>query len=113
MTVDDLLQTIQNLFVDQIKYVFNFRDWFKDYIRTPSRHTEPHSYKSELNHDGDVGLWFKKFCMDSEWTALKPILSQIPDGTPSLVSFDWAKQCPDNEIRIKSGHVKLSFHNLS
>ena len=77
MTADDLLRTIQNFFVDQetrvskLKYVFNFRDWFKDYIRTLSHHTEPHSYKYELNHAGVAEILYG-FRMDR---ILKSILS--------------------------------------
>ena len=87
-------------------------DWMKDYLRPPTHHTEPHAYKFEINEEGDV--WFKRFCMDPEWNELRPILPQVPDGTPSLIRFDWKKQCPIDEIRdkIKTCEVKFSQREI-
>jgi len=100
--------------VSRLKYVFNYRDWIKDYIRSPSHHTEPHAYKFEINQKGDVGVWFKRFCMDPEWKELGTVLPHMPDGTPSLVRFDWAKQCTLKEMedKLKSCEVKFSRREI-
>lgn len=39
--------------------------------------------------------------MDTKWTELRPILPKVPESTPPLVRFDWAKQCPIDGLREK------------
>jgi len=49
--------------------------------------------------------------MDPESKELGTVLPHMPDRTPSLVRFDWAKQCTLKEMgeKLKSCEVKLSL----
>ena len=55
-TLNFLLDAVKSSFtnrthvkVSTLKYVYDFKAWIKDYVRTPANHTQPHAYKFEMN----------------------------------------------------------------
>ena len=89
---------------------YGFKEWLINNIRSPQKHTQPHSYRFKKKEDGTVGVCFKRFAMDEEWLETdRPLLSHMPEGQPGIVKPTWEKQLEMKELRDRIANFKFYF----